>query len=458
MASLMWDGAAKGSRGWRRARIQFLVGDRRLTIRLGATSPRIAAEWKARIEQLVVDLRGGAGHDGPLVAWLQNLPDEAYGKLARVGLVAPRVREETDVRTLKSLCDAFKDRAAVKASTSASYGQTIDSLTAFFGESRDVSTITPEDADEWRKWIGTNTKGEGKRKKSRLSSDNRLSPATVAKRVHVAKLIFGKAVAWGWIPGNPFKALRAGSQANPARNVYVDIATTEAVLEACPGLQWRLVVALARYAGLRCPSEVGSLTWSDVAWDRGALTVRAAKTEHHGGDHAVRVVPVCPRLREILADAFEAAEDGENLIVPMAVHKAANLRTTLEKIIERAGCRPWPRLLQNLRASCEPDWVQNYPAHDVARWLGHSPNVASRHYLQPRDHHFASVVGGGAKCGALVVQNAAQQAPATDTQRIARKEKTSVIPEGNSVSPANRKELEICLVGGEGLEPPTPSV
>jgi len=53
-----------------------------------------------------------------------------------------------------------------------------------------------------------------------------------------------------------------------------------------------------------------------------------------------------------------------------------------------------PRGFQNLRASCETDWVEQYPAHVVAKWLGHSPKVAAQHYLMSRDHHFEDVVGG----------------------------------------------------------------
>ena len=121
----------------------------------------------------------------------------------------------------------------------------------------------------------------------------------------------------------------------------------------------------------------------------------AKKTEHHGGEHAVRVVPICPELRTILADAFEQAEAGATLVVPMAARKSVNLRTHLERIIAKAGHEPWPRLFQNLRASCETDWVERYPAHAVAKWLGHSPKVAAEHYLMSREHHFEDVVGGG---------------------------------------------------------------
>jgi hypothetical protein len=53
-----------------------------------------------------------------------------------------------------------------------------------------------------------------------------------------------------------------------------------------------------------------------------------------------------------------------------------------------------PYDFQNLRASCATDWVERYPSHVVAKWLGHSPKVAAQHYLMSRDHHFEDVVKG----------------------------------------------------------------
>jgi hypothetical protein len=76
---------------------------------------------------------------------------------------------------------------------------------------------------------------------------------------------------------------------------------------------------------------------------------------------------------------------------------ASNLRTTFAKIMTRAAHKPWPRLFQNLRASCATDWVEKYPNHVVAKWLGHSPMIAATHYLQTREHHFEDVVNGGRK-------------------------------------------------------------
>jgi len=82
------------------------------------------------------------------------------------------------------------------------------------------------------------------------------------------------------------------------------------------------------------------------------------------------------------------------LIVPMARRKGVNLRTQLERIIAKAGHQVWPRLFQNLRASCATDWVQRYPSHVVAKWLGHSPKVAAQHYLMSRDQGWIIVSRG----------------------------------------------------------------
>jgi len=108
------------------------------------------------------------------------------------------------------------------------------------------------------------------------------------------------------------------------------------------------------------------ITWADVNWEKGRLTVLSKKTEHHGGDHAVRVVPIQGALHEILREAFEQALEGATLVAPKAAGGGLNLRTTFKKIVARVGCKPWPRLFQNLRASCETDWVEKHPAHECA--------------------------------------------------------------------------------------------
>jgi integrase len=278
----------------------------------------------------------------------------------------PRQSSKRKKATVAELTKAFVERSPGKPATIKVFQQTLDSLVVFFGADTPIEPITAERADEWRVWVVKDKKSSGRRNKQRTTDDNRLAAPTVAKRISVAKQVFRCAVRGGWLKKSPFDGLRPWSQANSARARYIPLGTICDILDACPSVEWRLIVALARLAGLRCPSEIGALTWADVNLGKERLTVLAEKTEHHGGDHSFRVVPICPELRAILADAFEQAEPGDTLVAPMAARKTVNLTTYLEKIITQAGHEPWPRLLQNLRASCGTDWVEKYPSHVVA--------------------------------------------------------------------------------------------
>lgn len=44
---------------------------------------------------------------------------------------------------------------------------------------------------------------------------------------------------------------------------------------------WRTIIALSRFGGLRCPSEVLSIEWRHVDWKRGRLTVPSPKTDRY---------------------------------------------------------------------------------------------------------------------------------------------------------------------------------
>jgi integrase len=463
--------SASGRPTWR---VQFVAGDgTRRAVYLGAVTKKAAEVWLNRVEQLNACAIAGVAIDTDLAGWVASLPAVSHEKLASVGLVEPRAGSR-EKRTVGHLAKMFVERSAGKPATIRGFNQTLESLKEFFGTDTLVAAVTAEGADDWRTWVVKDKKGSGRRKKKRTTDDNRLSPPTVAKRVSVAKQVFRAAVRWGWIDKSPFDGLRPGSQANPARARYIPLETIRDVLDACQSIEWKLIVALSRMAGLRCPSEIGSLTWDAINWEKGALTVLAKKTEHHGGDHAVRIVPICPELRAILADAFELAEPGATLVVPSAARASVNLRTHLERIITKAGHKPWPRLLQNLRASCETDWVEKYPAHVVAPWLGHSPKVAAQHYLMSREHHFEHVVSGGAAtaatsaktppggpppcdayCAALATHLATQQASARDSEPSHETTEpaaaTRVTAGPSEIAPFNKTDE----MAGTGFEPVT---
>ena len=59
-------------------------------------------------------------------------------------------------------------------------------------------------------------------------------------------------------------------------------------------------------------------------------------------------------------------------------------------------------MFTNLRATRASELVEIFPAHVAAGWLGHSPEIARRHYLMTTEEHFKKAVESAA-------QKAAQQ-------------------------------------------------
>ncbi|MBP8911879.1 MAG: tyrosine-type recombinase/integrase [Phycisphaerae bacterium] len=213
--------------------------------------------------------------------------------------------------------------------------------------------------------------------------------------------MFRTAVKRRILTENPFAGLKSTAIANKAREYFVSREEIEKILAACPDAEWRLIVSLARYGGLRMPSEMLALKWGDITDDR--ILVHSVKTEHFEGK-AERVIPLFPELREPLRDVFEQAPAGSEFVITRYRKPNSNLRTQLTRIIHRAGLVTWPKLFQNMRASRATELAQVFPAHVVASWLGHSQMVGAKHYLQIREEDFQRAVKAPEKCA----QNPAQ--------------------------------------------------
>ncbi len=419
------------------------------TLRLGECPKSVAETARVAIGHLVIAKRHNSVPHPDATRWLVGVDDVLYARVVAHGLCQPR--EGAAVVTLANLLDRFDAAGAVKPTTQYKYRQVADSLRACLGAATPLASITPAHADNWRKSIAE-AKANSPRTDDKAESAKPLARATIAKRVVIAKSVFRKAVRWGLIASNPFADLRAGSQSNPDRAFYVTVETIRAILAVCPDDQWRAIVALSRFAGLRCPSEIVALRWGDVNWERGRLMVRSVKTEGHEG-HAVRVVPIAPELRPILQDLFDRAEVGVEAVVPRLRDGSVNLRTQFERIIAKASVKPWPRLFHNMRASCATDWVERFPAHVVAGWLGHSPLIAAQHYLQTRDAHFDLAAGVGAfgEAAANPATHTRQSAPTASKPKTQNPE----IPAEMVGCGVGCDPVEYGKVPPEGLEPST---
>jgi len=288
--------------------IQFKASDgRRRSVRLGKTSQRHAMAVKMKIEQLVASNLTGHAMDDETARWVASLDDVLRDRLAAVGLVHKR-----ESATLGAFLDGYiESRVDVKPHTTLVYNQVRGNLVEYFGADRPLREITPGDADGWRLY---------------LIGEKKLAEATIRRRSGVAKQFFRVAVRRKLVNENPFLDLPSVMRANTKRAHFVTVKEANAIIDACPNVQWRCLFALARWGGLRCPSETLEMRWEDVDWGRNRMTVRSKKTEHHEGGES-RTVPIFSELRPYLLAAFEAAEPGSERIVDQYPVSTPNLRT-----------------------------------------------------------------------------------------------------------------------------------
>ncbi len=93
-------------------------------------------------------------------------------------------------------------------------------------------------------------------------------------------------------------------------------------MAACPDDQWRLIFALARYGGLRIPSEIQKLQWADIDWEKSRFTVYSPKTEHVDGK-GTRQVPLFPELRPYL-ESWAQHRNGDEALISRAPWRQKN--------------------------------------------------------------------------------------------------------------------------------------
>ena len=238
-------------------------------------------------------------------------------------------------------------------------------LLKYFDPTARCDRLTPADADDWRTWL--------------LSEG--LTEATVAGHVRRASAMMHRLIRRGQLARNPFDGLPT---ATPPSDKRADLNESMLVrmLEAAPTQQWRALIGLCAYAGLRRGEALG-LTWADIHWNRGRLIAENRKTKRTGGK-AIREVRLEPELERILLDVRETAADRE-LVVGLGNN---NLHRTMILIATRAGVPEYPKPFHAWRAWRTDTWKDDYPEHVVDRWLGHSQRVARENYNSVSESYY----------------------------------------------------------------------
>jgi integrase len=242
-----------------------------------------------------------------------------------------------------------------------------------------------------------------------MLSDKGLAVATISKHSKRAKTMLAEAVRDRLLSESPFDELKGGNESNPIRQRFIDATVTDKVLAACPDADWRAIFVLARFCGLRCPSEVLNLKWTDVDWAENRLRIDSSKT-------GLRFCPLFPEVRAVLGDAF-FVPDGAVYVVGRYRGAESNLRTQFNRILESAGVIPWPKLFHNLRATRRTELQEIFPDHVINEWLGHSGAVAAKHYLQVTPEHWAKAADSRSPTGTPIPDNHGPLVAITETTK-----------------------------------------
>ena len=354
--------------------IQWCENRRRHTIHLSSRTYRrkTVERFKEMVETLVYYRKNGTHvPDKAVTNWLTAAPAELQEKLAKVGLI-----NVTKSKTCKELWDAFTKhkKPSVKPKTMMLYQWHRDKFFEWFSKNELVENVTVERCLDWKADLLTQQ-----------------AVAGVAGIMKGAKAVFDWAVAIDWIRENPMKAIPIGSFINRENDRVISMGEYAKLLNICPNQEWRTIVAFARIGGLRCPSELQPMMWSDVNWTENRFVVRSPKTEHHEG-HRERIVPLFPELRKVLEQHFslDGAKDSKFVIEHIRNSNTSwNLHAPFQAIACRAGLGKIVRPFDNMRMSRSNEVERKFGSKKESLWIGHSEQVMTKHYLVLDDTDYA---------------------------------------------------------------------
>lgn len=318
--------------------LQFSLNGRRYTVRLNLPDAALQ-QIRLNVRRLVECRQAGVQPDAGLQGWAEATTGRLRKRLADAGLVRP----ESDTALGPYLAARV---AAIECGDlpRRRYQRTADAMVRFWGASRPIESIA--DGRAFADVLGP----DGNRRRRMLLRARRLLPG-------------------------PFDGMKLSLKPMPDKKRFVSREVVERVMDGCDDPQLRAVIALARFAGLRTPSESSRLMPSDIDWAHGRFTV-------HGKGERDRLVPLFPEVREAL----------ECVLLPLGIHGrelgGMTMAARLRRACRRVGVRMWPVPWHSLRSSCESELLTRFPHHVVCSWMGHTAAVSLGHYARPLEEHW----------------------------------------------------------------------
>ena len=352
-----------------RAEIRFRdVSGIQRQIAFGKLSQRLAESASKHIHELVNAKIGGGSADAEHIRWATKQNPRIVSYLAELGLIPkPESIGETPpepVKVVPTVDEWFTRYIQNRPGSDGSrkvWNRAKQQAVKFFGADRPIDAITSGDAVDY---FESMQRGKGK-----------LAVTTSRKMIGVARQVFKRALKAGHITTNPFHDDELPTSISDREKQYIDLPTIQSVLAVLNSAEWKAVIIFARYAGMRVQSELPLLKWSDIDEEQNLFAVYSPKTKK------TRRVPLFPEIRSALDDLRPITGDSEYVLRSLR-EKSSNWRTPLEKMLKRAGIKPWSPLFNCLRSSAEIDIARRFGVVAATEWVGNSVQVAMKHYLR----------------------------------------------------------------------------
>ena len=236
-----------------------------------------------------------------------------------------------------------------RPATRRTYGQTLEQLIEFVGENPPLRSVTPEVADSFvaaRERVAQTGSG--------------FSPWSRKRHLDNAKTAFNSAVRWGYLAKNPFSHIKVGRCA-PKKWHHLKPEEFQTLLGVVGDLRWRAFYLLAYTTGARF-GELFNLTWADIDFERGAITIQNRPATRQTPpfqvkDHEARTLLLPRQALEALAEWQADAPEG----VPYVLISAERWLNVREKWQLCRAKRQWKR---NAKAN-QLEWAEWENRHMV---------------------------------------------------------------------------------------------
>lgn len=308
--------------------------------------------------------------------WIGDLEGPLRERLEQLGLI-DATKRNSSLTLVGYMTDHIGKRSDIAPSTKRIFNRSLHFAHQFFGNTKKLSEVTNGNVKDFGRWL---------RKPGRKNETEGLAENTARKMTDKLKTIFNAAVDDEILPRNPFSGVPTTIQSNEEKQVFVDAETVRTVIANAPDAEFAAVIALARFGGLRTPSEFRHLKHGDFSLniDVPTFTIFCQKTAHTG--KKTRTAPVFTELRPYIDELVSRDPDRKDEFVFSERYRDcsdANIYNAMCRVMKVAGVKRWPDLWRNLRASRESELLQQgYNIKDVCQWLGNTPKVVMDHYLR----------------------------------------------------------------------------